>query len=265
MRRLRDYDLARHLRDPVLKPQFVTPMFDLVAPRYDDFTRHFSFGMDAGWKRILIRLALARAPGASRVLDLACGTGDLAFAVARAATLPAARVTAIDASRKMLACAAARAVTEPAHIAGRVAFELGNLDQLAADDASADLVTAGYAFRNAPALDAALAEAARVTRPGGVLAVLDFYRPAGAVWRGVFLGYLRAAGSLFGWLWHREPIAYGYIAHSIDAFVTAAEFRDALTVAGFDVVEERRYLGGGVAVHVARRRATRDAPRRPAL
>ena len=264
MLRLRDLDLHRHLRDPALKQQFVTPMFDLVAPRYDDFTRRFSFGMDAAWKRELIGLAVAHAPAALRVIDLACGTGDLAFGIARATTGRGTQITGVDASGEMLTRARARADAAGAAAtadAGRSAsaathtrFELGDLAHLTAADASADLITAGYAFRNVAELAPALAEAARVTRPGGAIAVLDFYRPTGTVWRAFFLAYLRAAGNLFGWAWHREPVAYGYIAHSIAAYVSASEFVAALRAAGFDLVAERRYLGGGVAIHVARRR-----------
>lgn len=268
MLRLRDLNLDQHLRDPALKPQFVTPMFDLVAPRYDEFTRRFSFGMDAAWKRELIRLAVTHAPAASNVIDLACGTGDLAFGVARAMSIGGTRITGIDASVEMLKrarkrarkracereCERARAAVEPASRAPCVSFELADLGHLPMRDGGADLVTAGYAFRNAAALAPALAEAARVTRPGGTIAVLDFYRPADAVWRALFLAYLRVAGNLFGWAWHREPVAYGYIAHSIEAYVSAPEFVAALRTAGFDLVAEQRYLRGGVAIHIARRR-----------
>lgn len=250
MGRLRDLDLARHLADPALKPGFVTPMFNLVAPRYDDFTRLFSFGMDARWKATLLQLALRHATSCDDVLDVACGTGDLALAVARAR--PAARVTGIDPAREMLAFAGIRSRADRAE--SRVAFREGNLERIDIADASVDLVTAGYAFRNAAALAPAVAEAARVTRPGGIVAVLDFYRPRFAPWRTTFLAYLRAAGSAIGWWWHGEPVAYGYIAHSIDAHVSSDGFCETLERSGFTVVERRDFLLGGVAIHIARRR-----------
>ncbi|MDA1082230.1 MAG: ubiquinone/menaquinone biosynthesis methyltransferase [Gemmatimonadetes bacterium] len=256
MVRLRDLDLARHLADPALKPHFVTPMFDLVAPRYDDFTRVFSFGMDAHWKAELVRLVLQHSERCDSALDAACGTGDLALAVALAR--PNAAVTAIDASREMLAFARMRveaATAQDSGVASRVSCQEGDLGALPAADASVDVVTAGYAFRNAAALAPAVAEAARVTRPGGVIAVLDFYRPAFGPWRLAFLSYLRAAGNVFGWWWHGEPVAYGYIAHSIQAHVSSDDFSELLERSGFDVLECRRFLLGGVAIHVARRRA----------
>ena len=110
--RLGDLDLVAHLTDPARKQAFVTPMFDVIAPRYDDFTRLFSFGMDAGWKAAAVRAVTSTVsdtvsdtvsatvsatagggPAVCEVLDLACGTGDLAVGVARA--LPHAHVFAL--------------------------------------------------------------------------------------------------------------------------------------------------------------------------
>jgi demethylmenaquinone methyltransferase/2-methoxy-6-polyprenyl-1,4-benzoquinol methylase len=248
---LRDLDLEAHLADPALKPKFVTPMFDLVAPRYDRFTRLFSFGMDRGWKDELLRLALGARPDVRDAIDLACGTGDLALDVAKRS--PAARVLGVDASRQMVALARARIDQAGSDVSARTAAVHGDLGGVPAPDHSADLITAGYAFRNGPPLQVALREAARVLRPDGILASLDFYRPTSAIWRFLFLGYLRAAGNLVGWWWHREPVAYGYIASSIDAFVSAREFSAALSSAGFEVLETRTKLFGGISLHVARR------------
>jgi len=248
-------DLARHLADPALKQAFVTPMFELVAPRYDQFTRVFSYGMDRRWKRVLVAEVLGWGTGATaRVLDVACGTGDLAFALA--AALPRAQVTGIDASPRMVAIAARRARTHAVQRrpGGAVSFARGDLSALAAPDRAVDVVTAGYAFRNAPDHRAALAEAARVLRPGGLLAALDFYRPESATWRGLFLGYLAVAGRVVGWWWHAEPLAYGYIAPSIEAFTSVRGFSRDLDSAGFRVLCVREFLRGGIAVHVAQRR-----------
>jgi len=246
---LRDLDLQRHLDDPALKPAFVTPMFDLIAPRYDEFTRLFSFGMDAGWKRELLTQALATTGELRTTLDLACGTGDLAFAVGSARGT--SRVVGVDASTNMLSIARARA--SAAGLADRVTFREGDMSSLPAPDASIDLVTCGYGFRNAN-LAPSLAECARVLRSGGVLAALDFYRPPSALWRALFLGYLRATGNAVGWWWHREPVAYGYIAHSIAAYVTSTEFTTTASRAGLELVRVSTHLGGGVATHVLRKR-----------
>src|SRR5262245_8644238 len=94
--RLADLDLEAHLADPALKQRFVTPMFDIIAPRYDRFTRAFSFGMDRRWKAELVEWMRDVIGPSARVLDLACGTGDLAFAAGERAFRGS--VVGIDAS-----------------------------------------------------------------------------------------------------------------------------------------------------------------------
>jgi demethylmenaquinone methyltransferase/2-methoxy-6-polyprenyl-1,4-benzoquinol methylase len=245
MPRLRDLDLDRHLADPAMKQRFVTPMFDLIAPRYDAFTRLFSYGMDRQWKRAMLKRVVKLALRDATVLDLACGTGDLAFAVARA--MPHSRVTGLDASPQMIALARER---KPG-VVGAPEFVIGDMAAILRPDNSVDVITAGYGFRNTPDHRVALREAARILRPGGVMVTLDFYRPESALWRTLLLGYLRAAGNAVGWLWHREPVAYGYIAPSIAAFVSYRTFATDLSTAGFEVVYIDVHLFGGVAIHVA--------------
>ncbi len=241
-------DVEAHLRDPARKQAFVTPMFDVIAPKYDEFTRRFSFGMDVGWKRALIAEALVALPltGGGSALDVACGTGDLAFALAQ--ERPAARILAIDTSPQMIAHATQRSLgmhgTAPS-------FSIADLTRLELPDASMDVVTGGYALRNVPDWRAGLRELARVIRPGGRLVTLDFYRPEQAVWRALLLGYLRVAGDLFGLRWHGRAVVYGYIARSIRDFASWQAYSSALVEVGFHEVRVRTHLLGGVAQHVA--------------
>ena len=248
---LRGLDVEAHLADPARKQQFVTPMFDIIAPRYDAFTRVFSFGMDAAWKAELLATLRGQVTDDAVAVDIACGTGDLAFAVAALAA--GGRVLGIDASSRMIEHARARAAAlrdQPTP-----AFDVGDMAHLPCRDASVDLITGGYALRNAPDWRAALAECARVLKPGGLLVTLDFYRPANALWRALFLAYLRTAGETIGWLWHGHGIVYGYIAPSIAHFCTIGEYETALADAGFRVEHRAVKLAGGVALHVARRSA----------
>lgn len=249
--RFRAQDLEAAMADASRKQGVVTPMFDVIAPRYDAFTRIFSFGMDRTWKDQLIATVLSRAADARRALDVACGTGDLGFSLAEC--LPALRVTGVDPSAEMLVIANARAASLGQE---RISFHLGEMAQLPADTASVDVITAGYGFRNVPDLDAAVRECARVLRPGGTLGSLDFFLPRNGLWAQLFLGYLRLSGNVVGWWWHRTPAIYGYIARSIAAFVTAEEFSEILARNGFRVIETRRMLFGGIALHTAVREAT---------
>lgn len=255
--RLGALDLEAHLRDPSRKQAFVTPMFDVIAPRYDEFTRLFSFGMDATWKRDAIAAALAPwDAGATPVvqdvraaLDLAAGTGDLMCALLRAK--PDLHVTALDASPRMIDAANIRLRTRDHDVAPRARTMVGDMTALTLPDGSYDLVSAGYGVRNVPDARQSLREMRRVLRPGGRVVLLDFYRPDSRVWRTVFLRYLSVAGNAVGWWWHRDPVVYGYIARSIDHFISAEACSRLLEEQGFRVHRVTRYLGGGVARHEA--------------
>lgn len=249
--RFRAQDLDAAMADASRKQGVVTPMFDVIAPRYDAFTRLFSFGMDASWKTDLIDAVVAHAADARRGMDVACGTGDLGFSLV--ARLPQLDLTGVDPSAEMLVIANQRTA---ARGQGRVDFHLGEMATLPAPDASVDVITAGYGFRNVPDLEAAVRECARVLRPGGTLGSLDFFLPQNAAWRALFLWYLRTSGNVVGWWWHRTPAIYGYIARSIDAFVTARDFTALLQRNGFRVVEQRSMLLGGIGLHVAIRTET---------
>jgi demethylmenaquinone methyltransferase/2-methoxy-6-polyprenyl-1,4-benzoquinol methylase len=257
--RLGELNVEEYLNDPARRQAFVTPMFDVIAPRYDAFTKLFSFGMDAGWKKEAVQAALAHASDAHDVLDLACGTGD--FVVALATSLASANVLGIDASPRMVAEAderfarmTVRGNAAEAAVVKRMHVRVGDMMQLDSNDASIDLVTAGYGFRNVPDAVIAVREVARVLRRGGTFVTLDFYRPELLVWRKLLLGYLTVAGNTVGWLWHRDPVVYGYIARSIDHFMSWQAFSALLDREGFQVQHVVRHLGGGIALHVATRR-----------
>jgi len=242
-------DMDSHLKDERLKQKYVATMFDILAPGYDTFTRVFSFGMDKGWKQRLIREGVARAPKSPRILDLACGTGDLCAELAQRTRSPLA--LGFDLSPQMLIAATLRARHTPQL---KLQFAVGNMLTLALPDASVDLVSIGYGIRNTHEPDRALREIARVLRPGGVLLNLDFYRPTNALWRELYLGYMQVAGNFAGWLWHREPITYGYLAPSIRRFVTMPGFERSLDTAGFTLEWRKSHLFGALGLHVARRR-----------
>jgi demethylmenaquinone methyltransferase/2-methoxy-6-polyprenyl-1,4-benzoquinol methylase len=237
---LPNLDRGAHLLDPGRKQRYVTALFDTVASSYDRFTKVFSFGMDQRWKRTLVGLVRQRVVPDALVLDLATGTGDLARLVCEA--MPRARVVGLDASRGMLR----------AWRGGPASRGAGDMMALPVADGAADAVVAAYAFRNLPDCRRALADVRRVLRRGGLLVTLDFYRPDNAVWRAAFVSYLRGAGGLMGWWWHRAPEAYSYLGPSVAGWVTASEFADGMRAAGLGVEAVLPRLGGGIALHAAR-------------
>lgn len=240
--------LDRAFASPHAKQRYVRHLFSTIADRYDLITVLLSFGLDRRWKRRAVDLA---APAAGlRALDLACGTGDLTFAVASRG----ASVVGLDVTPRMLELARRKPAMRTPDPAGPVpVFVAGDMIALPFPDASFDLVTTGYGLRNVPDLASAVTEIRRVLRPGGTLVSLDFNRPENAFVRGVYLGYLSAVGGALGWVLHRDPDTYRYIPASIRRYPGAARIAGLLKAEGFARAEWMPVLGGLMAIHRAQR------------
>ena len=231
------------LASPAGKRLYVRRLFSTIADRYDFITVLLSFGLDRRWKRRLTKLSRA-APG-TRALDVACGTGDLAFALqARGAA-----VTALDVTHRMLQLAQTRARALPA--IAHPHFVAGDMMALPFGDSEFDLITTGYGLRNVPDLPPALGELQRVLKPGGMLLSLDFNRPRNPVVRAVYLGYLTVVGSALGLLLHGDPDTYRYIPESIRRYPGAAAVNTSIRSHGFSSSDWLPVLGGLMAIHVA--------------
>lgn len=224
---------------PQAKRQYVRRLFSTIADRYDLITRLLSYGQDARWKARLV--AMAEVAAGERALDLACGTGDLAFAVAARG----ARTVGLDITHRMVQLAMQKS--------GGVRFITGDMTSLPFRSGSFDLVTTGYGLRNVPDLDAAIAEIARVLRPGGRLLSLDFNRPESALLRGAYLSYLTVVGATLGWLLHRDPDTYRYIPASIRRYPGARGVADRMRRLGFRTVRVVPLLFGLMTLHFGER------------
>jgi demethylmenaquinone methyltransferase/2-methoxy-6-polyprenyl-1,4-benzoquinol methylase len=226
---------------PEHKRRHVRTLFATIADRYDLITVLLSFGRDRSWKQRLIREAGLRR--GDRVIDLACGTGDIAFLAAH----DGAAVVGLDITTRMIELARAKAAANalPPH------FIVGDMMALPFASGSADCVTTGYGLRTVPALDAAIDEIARVLRPGGRLLSLDFNRPRSAPIRLAYLAYLTVVGSALGWVLHRDPDTYRYIPESVRRYPGAQGVADCLRTHGFADVRVMPILGGFMTLHVA--------------
>jgi len=216
-------------------------MFGAIAPRYDFVTRIFSYGMDGRWKRAGVeKVAL---PDNAVVLDLAAGTGDFSKLVMD--RLPRARSVAVDLTEPMLRVARERGVLEAV---------CGDAGALPFPDASFDCVFVGYGLRNFPSLPNALREIERVTRPGGSIVSLDFFLPGNSLFRPLYLGYLFAQGALWGLLLHGRPRTYTYIPDSLRSFVSIDSFSSLLAQTGYERIQARSFILGGIGLHSAVKR-----------
>jgi demethylmenaquinone methyltransferase/2-methoxy-6-polyprenyl-1,4-benzoquinol methylase len=189
----------------------VNDLFNTIAPRYDLINDLQSGGLHRYWKRRLIREAAGR-PG-ERALDLCCGTGDVAFALARRGL----DVAGLDFSAPMLAVANQR--LKERFPDARVNFLQGDAQQIPFPDNSFDIVTISYGLRNLADWETGLREMQRVARPGGRLLVLDFGRPDNAVWRGIYFAYLRHFVPVLGRIFCGDADTHGYILESLMHYV----------------------------------------------
>jgi demethylmenaquinone methyltransferase/2-methoxy-6-polyprenyl-1,4-benzoquinol methylase len=240
MTRLRD-----SIATPAGKAPYVRRLFATIADRYDLITVCLSYGQDRRWKHRL--LAGAGSLHGRRVLDLACGTGDIAWLAASRG----AHVTGLDITPRMIELARAKA--RPVQGSGDAVFLVGDMCALPLPDASFDIVTSGYGLRNVPDLALAIREIARVLRPGGLFLSLDFNRPSNALVRTAYHAYLSLVGGALGWALHRDPDTYRYIPESIRGYPGASAVVDLLHASGFTAARWRRVLGGLLAIHQATR------------
>jgi demethylmenaquinone methyltransferase / 2-methoxy-6-polyprenyl-1,4-benzoquinol methylase len=234
------------------KRRVVRAIFATIADRYDLITVVLSYGQDRRWKRRLIDLTRA-GPGA-RALDLATGTGDLAFALAARG----ARVVGLDVTLRMIELAIAKRAGA-SHVGGATAhpapvapgFIVGDMQALPFPSRSFDIVTTGYGLRNVPDLATAIEEIHRVLSPGGRMLSLDFNRPANHAVRSAYLAYLTLTGGALGWLLHRDPDTYRYIPASIRQYPGAEAVARMFEARGFTEVRWYPVLGGLMTIHHA--------------
>jgi demethylmenaquinone methyltransferase/2-methoxy-6-polyprenyl-1,4-benzoquinol methylase len=218
---------------PDARRTYTRKIFSMVARVYPLVTRVLSFGRDRAWKRTLCN-ALPQ-EGGGIVLDLACGTGDIAIACKK--RFPAVAVIGIDNSKEMLA--SAKKMT-----GARIFLLQQDMCSLGIRSSSVAIVTGGYALRNAPDLAAALREIARVVKPGGLAAFLEFSKSTGKISAVVHKFLLWSWGSIWGLLLHGNPRIYGYIAESLDRFPDRCTLRAMFREYGFsETVSWRRMFG----------------------
>lgn len=232
--KIRDFPLC----DPAKKKRYNELVFSAVAPRYDFITRALSFGRDRIWKKNLVNgLPVNQRP---RCLDLACGTGDIARLLSR--RYPEARITGLDLNRDMLALA------EKATPRSGIEFRAADMCQTGFPDGTFDIISGGYALRNAPGLPQALAEIHRVMKPGGGAAFLDFAKSRFRPVRMLQLALLRVWGNFWGLVLHGNGEVYGYIAESLKSFPDGRELKSLLAHAGFRNVVLTPLFGGMVQI-----------------
>ena len=225
-------------------------IFTAVPPHYDLINHIFTFGLDERWRRQAAQTCLSSNP--KRVLDLCCGTGDLAIWLARLAT-PDTRIIGIDYSQPMLS--KAREKADGWLLNANLQFIHGDVGDLPFPDGYFDSIGISFAFRNLtyknPKTQKYLAEVVRVLKPGGEFVIVESSQPRNKLVRTITHAYLRMFVYRLGsWISKNRP-AYKYLSESARNFYTAEELSNLLVNAGFKSAEFKGLFFGAAAIHRA--------------
>jgi demethylmenaquinone methyltransferase / 2-methoxy-6-polyprenyl-1,4-benzoquinol methylase len=231
----------------------VREMFTEIAPRYDLLNHLLSLDLDRLWRA---RAAKCLRPILERpdavVLDLCCGTGDLAFALSHAGK---ARILGADFAHTMLVRARMKSQYVPSHsgLTPPLPLPLFEADALRLPfaDASFDLVTSAFGFRNLANYEAGLREIYRVLKPGGTIAILEFAEPPQGFLGALYRWYFSQVLPRVGWLISGHHSAYSYLPKSVSHFFRPPELAAFLQAVGYQSVDYRVWTMGTVALHTA--------------
>ncbi len=221
----------------------VRSMFGNIAGRYDLLNHVFSANTDVRWRRLVARTLadVLRRPDAV-VLDVACGTGDLAIALEQQANDSGARIIASDFCRPMLDIAQTKSSTIP--------FIEGDALHLPFLDETFDAVTIGFGLRNLASVSEGLREFRRILKPCGRLAVLEFSKPVIPGFSQLFNFYFKKILPRIGDAFNGSCGAYLYLSDSVQKFPNQRELENMMRQAGFRNVTHRNLTGGIAALHL---------------
>lgn len=226
--------IGDHLKKPNTKKYYNEQVFSEIASHYDFITRALSFWRDASWKRELIAtLPLKYNP---ICVDLACGTGDIAFLLAY--KYPQGQIIALDIAEPMLNIARKR------NIFKHIDFINQDMSQLNLESDTVDIITGGYALRNAPDLITAIKEVHRVLKFGGYAAFLDFSKPQSKIGQRLEYWLLKIWAGSWGILFHRNHEVYSYIAESLQTYPDRIQLKGIIENEGFTIIKSRLYFFG---------------------
>jgi demethylmenaquinone methyltransferase/2-methoxy-6-polyprenyl-1,4-benzoquinol methylase len=234
---------------PDKAPDRIAGMFDAIAPRYDLLNHLLSAGIDKKWRARAIRSL--QLTGRETLVDVATGTADVALQARRAGSIGAARVVGVDFAGAMLALGL-RKVREAGE-AGNIALVRGDAMRLPVETASADAVTISFGIRNVQQPDVACREMARVLRPGGRLAILEFGVPRIPGVSRLYLWYFKQVLPRIGRMISGHTAAYSYLPASVGTFPPPDEFMTILRHSGFSDVRAVPLTLGIVYLYVGRK------------
>jgi demethylmenaquinone methyltransferase/2-methoxy-6-polyprenyl-1,4-benzoquinol methylase len=224
------------------KKEQVAQMFDNISARYDFLNHFLSLGIDKGWRKKVVAIVRKHQP--KRILDIATGTADLAIALSR---LNPDKIDGVDISEGMLAVGKEK--IKKRGLAEVVTLSYGDSEALPFPDASFDAVTVAFGVRNFENLDLGLSEMYRVTRPGGLVVVLEFSKPSRFPIKQLYQFYFTHILPRWGRLISKDASAYTYLPESVQAFPDGKDFLNHLSAVGFSSLKEKRLTFGIASIY----------------
>lgn len=218
----------------------ISSMFDSIAGTYDRLNHLLSFGLDRAWRRRLVGEVVGS--GAEKVLDVACGSGDVSVALYNAGM----EVTGVDISEKMLDIARKKSPE-------KIRYVYGNAEELPFEEESFDCVTIAYGIRNFDKADRCMKEFYRVLKKGGSIRILEFGIPDNAVWRAVYSFYFKNILPAIGRRISGNREAYRYLQESSFSFPYGEEFCGMLSGGGFGETGYKPLTGGVSFLYVGKK------------
>lgn len=231
---------------PGKKPQ-VEAMFDNIAHKYDFLNHFLSANIDKTWRRKVVKAVAATKP--EKVLDVATGTADLAIALSKHSR---ARITGIDISRRMLDVGDEKILKK--QLTGQITLLQADSEKLPFPDEHFDAVMVAFGVRNFEDLDQGLREMCRVTKKGGLVAILEFSKPGAFPIKQLYNFYFRNILPALGRLFSKDQGAYTYLPESVNLFPEGRDFMEKLMEAGYTEPKEQRLTFGIATFYTALRK-----------
>lgn len=225
----------------------VREMFATIAARYDLLNHLLSGNIDKRWRRLVAKTLFdTLSDRHARILDVACGTGDLSLTLRDNGQ---ARIVGLDFCRPMLAIAASKS----SRSGSPLLFIEGDALDLPFGDRSFEAATIAFGLRNLASVEAGFTELLRILKPGGRVAVLEFSKPQALVWRSFFKIYFTKILPRLGGLISGSKSAYQYLPESVSRFPDQGQLASMMKKAGFEEVSFQNLTGGIAALHIGRR------------
>jgi len=226
------------------KKQQVEQMFDNISENYDGLNRVISFGIDAKWKKKMLKMVALKNP--KNILDIATGTGDMAILMSQT---KAAKIIGLDISAGMLEVGRKKIAAK--NLSDKIEMIQGDSENLPFENDSFDAITVAYGIRNFETLEKGLAEILRVLKPNGVFVILETSNPTKTPYKQFYKFYTKNILPIIGKLFSKDQTAYGYLSESASVFPYGEALNNILRKIGFIDVADLPQTFGAATIYSA--------------